>query len=117
MAMSNTTTVSYSISGNNFGGAGPVYSASVVNAAAQPPGSVNLASGFNSVTVPATALGVVIVPPSGNASSITLKGVTGDTGIPINPNAPTMLSWTAAQVGTVGITAGAAISNVTLLWM
>jgi len=53
-------------------------------------------SGFTTIdatTCPtfSTSGGVFIVPPTGNLSTITLKGVTGDTGIPLKVSAPTFL--------------------------
>ena len=38
-----------------------------------------------------TSGGVFIVPPTGNTNTITLKGVTGDTGILLKVSAPTFL--------------------------
>ncbi len=52
-----------------------------------------LASGDNVFTVPsspASPVGVIIVPPSGNAIVLTLKGAAGDTGLKINKTVPTV---------------------------
>ncbi len=46
---------------------------------------VTLASGANTITVPAGASYVFITPPSGNTIGLTWKGVSADTGTPIHP--------------------------------
>lgn len=62
------------------------------------PGSVEiktLASGANGITVPsggATTVSCTIVPPVGNTTSITLKGVSGDTGIRLHDTDPSTIS-------------------------
>lgn len=116
MAKTATTSLSYSLSGDNFGGSGPLYSLSVSNLSGTPPGSFTLANGFNSIPIPAAALGVVIVPPPGSAVTKTIKGVTGDTGMPIDPANPTLLRFTAAQNANLGLTANGA-ETITLLWV
>jgi hypothetical protein len=77
----------------------------------------NLSSGFNSVPIPSQAIGVAIVFPDGNAVTVTLKGVTGDTGIPLNPNGLAILTLpTVSPPTTIGLTAGGAINGVRFLW-
>jgi hypothetical protein len=76
---------------------------------------VNLANGFNSVAVKTAAKALTIVPPSGNATSITLKGVTGDTGIRIHNTDPTTIAIDSS-VTTIGLTAGGAITGVRFIW-
>jgi hypothetical protein len=60
--------------------------------------NVVLGSGANTIAVPSWASGVLIQPPSGNGVALTLKGVTGDTGIPISETGPTLLSFTTATI-------------------
>jgi len=86
------------------------------------PGAVTfqaLASGFNSITVPSstgvTVTSVTIKPPTGNTTTITLKGVTGDTGVALHPSDPTTIGI-ASTVTTIGLTAGAAIQGVRFFW-
>lgn len=82
------------------------------------PGAVellNLSSGFNTITVRPTATAVTIIPPALNTTSITLKGVTGDTGIRIHNTDPTTIAL-HSTVTTIGLTAGAAITGVRFLW-
>ena len=78
---------------------------------------VNLASGFNSVAVPtgSGAVGVTIVPPAGNTQTLTLKGVTGDTGVLLHKTDPTSLAIDSS-VTAIGITAGASITGVRFFW-
>lgn len=42
-----------------------------------------LASGLNTITIPTGTSLIMVQLPVGNAVAVTLKGVTGDTGIPI----------------------------------
>jgi hypothetical protein len=78
-----------------------------------------LASGANTITVP-TSTGVTvtactIIPPSGNTTSITLKGVTGDTGIRLHNTDPTSISIYSTTTDFC-LTAGAIIQGVRFIW-
>lgn len=77
----------------------------------------DLLSGFNQIDVPSgfTPVSVTIVPPSGNTTSCTLKGVTGDTGIRIHDTDPTNVAI-HSSVTSIGLTTGGAISNVRFYW-
>lgn len=75
---------------------------------------VNLSSGANTITVPSGAVAVTIIPPSANAVTMTLKGVTGDTGIALSLLAPCSLSL--ASVSSFVLTAGGAITGVRLIY-
>jgi len=103
---------------------GDVTGTETISAAANSasPGAVtvqSLASGFNSITVPTstgvTVKGVVIVPPSGNTTNITIKGVTGDTGIQLHDSDPAYISIDST-VTTIGLTAAAIIQGVRFFW-
>lgn len=77
-----------------------------------------LASGANTITPPlgATPKAVTIIPPSGNVISITLKGVTGDTGVLLHLTDPSSFGLGSAT-NTFVLTAGSLFTNpVTLLW-
>lgn len=78
-----------------------------------------LSSGFNSVSVPAstgvTVTSVTIVPPAGNTTAITLKGVTGDTGLRLHDTDPTTIALHSSLTA-IGLTAGAAIQGVRFFW-
>lgn len=73
-----------------------------------------LASGFNSITVPTGAKSVTIIPPSANAITLTLKGVTGDTGVKLHLTDPTVIALATAQA-TIGITTSGTVT-VRLVW-
>lgn len=71
---------------------------------------------FISTTGPAGAFGVLIEPPAGNLVGLTLKGVTGDTGIGIGTNTPTLIPFTTtASANVIGLTSAGAISGVVTL--
>lgn len=71
---------------------------------ARPSESIALSSGFNTLTRPSGADGVIIFPDPANTQTLTLKGVTGDTGLALNTKAPSVITCAA----NVGITAGGA---------
>lgn len=114
MAKTVTLRVSYAVSGDGFSGS-PLYDQQFQNVSGTPPGSFTLAAGFNSIPVPATALGVLIVPPPTSTNGKTLKGITGDTGTAMGIATPFYLSFTAGQLATIGITS-VGIETLTLLW-
>ena len=74
-----------------------------------------LASGANTITPPTGATGAVLVPPSGNSTSITFKGVTGDTGLRLHNTNPTFITLNAAT-DTFVLTTGAAITSFRIVW-
>ena len=76
---------------------------------------ITLAAGANTITKPSGALGVTIIPPSDNTVNITLKGVSGDTGIQLHDTHPTSLGLDASVVDIV-LTAVAEIAGVRLIW-
>lgn len=76
-----------------------------------------LTLGFNAISVPTSGsipTALTIIPFPGNAVSLIIKGVTGDTGIRINNIDPTSIALDPS-VSSIGITAGAAC-NVRLQW-
>lgn len=78
----------------------------------------SLASGANTITVPtggSTPTACTIIPPAANAVTITLKGVTGDTGVQLHSTDPTSLAIDDS-VTTFCLTAGDAIDGVRLVW-
>jgi hypothetical protein len=79
---------------------------------------VTLAIGANTITVPGggtTPTCCTIVKPSDNTTSITLKGVTGDTGIRLHDTDPDSISIDDS-VTTFVLTAAAEIIGVRLYW-
>ena len=86
------------------------------------PGTIEvktLALGANTITPPSvsgvTVKGVTIIPPEGNTSLMTLKGVTGDTGIPLHLTDPTSLGLDTTLT-TFVINAAASIVGVRFIW-
>lgn len=77
-----------------------------------------LSSGLNTITVPTggtVPTAVTIVPPADNTASITLKGVTGDTGVRIHDTDPTTIGLHSG-VTTFVLTTGAIITGIRLYW-
>jgi hypothetical protein len=64
------------------------------------------AAGFTAVPVPTGATVAIIIPPAANAVTITLKGITGDTGIPLSVNTPSVIACAATTA--FGLTVGGA---------
>lgn len=84
------------------------------------PGSITihtLALGANTITIPvgATCTAATIVPPSGNLQTLTLKGVTGDTGVPLHLTDPTTLALPSTST-TFVLTAGGVITALRIYW-
>lgn len=85
------------------------------------PGSVEiktLASGFTAHTPPTggtTVVALTLVPPSGNTTALTLKGVTADTGIRLHNTDPSTITIDPS-VTSIGLTTGAQIVGVRFYW-
>lgn len=71
-------------------------------------------TGFNAVTVPTGYTAVLVIPPSANAQTIQLKGVTGDTGVPLSKTLPSAIALGATAA--FGFTVGGSVT-LTLVWM
>ena len=84
------------------------------------PGSITihtLSSGANTITVPtggSTVVCATIVPPSGNTQTITLKGVTGDTGVAIHKTDPSSVALDS--VTSFVLTAGGTVTGLRIHW-
>ncbi len=87
----------------------------VTNAAAVPPSTQALTTGPNTVSVPAGAMGVKIKPPPTNGQTITLKGVTGDTGNALSKVEPTTWLFDTIPPATFVLTVGGNVT-VALVW-
>lgn len=72
----------------------------------------SLSSGANTITVPTGAKACAIQPDSANAQTLTLKGVTGDTGVPIGKTGATVLALDG-QASFVITAGGAATVEIT----
>jgi hypothetical protein len=75
---------------------------------------VDLVTGANTITPPTGTKAVTIIPPSGNLILITLKGVTGDTGVPLHLTDPSSIALNAAD--DFCLTAADDIVGVRLIW-
>lgn len=86
-----------------------------------------LSAGFNTVTVPistatpilagVTPKAAVIIPKTGNTSSMTLKGVTEDTGIPMSLTAPFILGFPALPPASFGIAVDTTATTCQIVWI
>ncbi len=109
-----TTTITYA---GNVQGTQTLAAAS--NAAS--PGKVDLvslASGANTISAPtggSTPVSVTIVPPAGNTVLMTVKGVTGDIGVPIHKTDPTTLALDST-FSSFCLTAAGIITGVRFFW-
>jgi hypothetical protein len=77
-----------------------------------------LASGANTITAPtggATVSAVTIIPPAGNTVVLTLKGVSGDTGIPLHLTGPSSIALPSSVVSFV-INAASTCTGVQFIW-
>lgn len=77
-----------------------------------------LASGFNTITIPTggtVPTACTIVPPTGNVVTITLKGVTGDTGVPLHLTDPTTIAFPSSST-TFGLTVSGTLTGIRFYW-
>ncbi len=75
--------------------------------------ALTLASGANTITVPSWASCCIIAPNSSNAVALTLKGVSGDTGIPLDLTAPSLVNFPGTPPASFVVTAGSTAATVT----
>ena len=81
---------------------------------------VTLAVGPNTITVPAGATNAIIIPPNDAypqpnpnwGGTLTLKGVTGDTGVPISSFFPTVLPFDATNTPSSFVLTATAIGTL-----
>jgi hypothetical protein len=78
---------------------------------------VGLTSGFNGLSVPVGTKLIVVIPPTDNTATLTVKGVTGDTGFKILMTEPTILTWGGSPGDTLGITASAVVTTLKVLYI
>lgn len=81
----------------------------------------DLASGFNEINVPPSltvhkAGGVIIRPPDNNNAAITLKGVTGDTGVSLSLVGLQMLVFPVTPPANFGLTLATAKEGFRFYW-
>lgn len=79
---------------------------------------ITLSVGANTITAPtggSTPTAVTIIPPTANTTLITLKGITGDTGIPLHKTDPTTIA-VDTTLTTFVLTVGTQIVGARLFW-
>lgn len=80
---------------------------------------ITLGVGANTISPPSVAglviTGLTIVPPAGNITVLTMKGVTGDIGVPLHITDPTSLALDPSFINLV-LTVTVAIAGVRLIW-
>ena len=79
---------------------------------------LTLAPGANTISVPTggtAPTAVLIIPPSGNTQLMTLKGVTGDTGVPIHKTDPTNIALDSTCASLV-LNAAGTVTGLRLIW-
>ena len=77
-----------------------------------------LSSGANTITLPtggSTVVSCTIVPPPGNTVSLTIKGISGDTGFRLHNTDPTTLTF-HSTVSTFVITTDNTCTGVRFYW-
>lgn len=78
---------------------------------------VDLSSGANTITLPTGTTAVLIIPPDTNTQTITVKGVSGDTGVRVQPDEPILLAIDQSVTTTFVITTGGAIAGVRIVFL
>lgn len=79
----------------------------------------SLTTGANIITVPEPSgflvSGVTIIPPAGNTATLTLKGVSGDTGVGIHPTDPTSIGIATGTTSFV-LSASAGVAGLRIVF-
>lgn len=116
MATTATRVTTITFTGDVNGAQAP---AAASNAAS--PGQIQiltLTTGANTITPPtggSTVVACTIIPPAGNTQLITLKGVSGDTGIPLHKTDPTTIAVDTTMSSFV-LNAAGAVTGLRLIW-
>ena len=108
----------YTIQGTAQGNAPGTQQINVVMDISVPLGAVTkqaLASGLNTITIPTGTKLIIVQLPAGNAVDVTLKGVTGDTGIPMIADGGVAAFQPKSTNTTFVLTAGGAIATLTTI--
>lgn len=121
MSIASTRVVTATFSGEGFQNA---FTFTAGNNASSPGATTihTLSVGANTITIPTGGSQVqaaTIIPPTGNTSTLTVKGTTGDTGIAIHKTDPTSLALDTTSttqtsfVITVGVTT---VTGLHIVW-
>lgn len=106
MSATGTVTIAATVSGLPSGAKSFSFAYGPITGAVGEILDVALSTGNNTITVPAGATWLLIVPPSGNAIQLTLKGVSGDTGFALDLTRATLLPLTAGTTSVILSAAG-----------
>lgn len=77
--------------------------------------NTDLANGANTITVPTGSTMCVFVPPSTNTQTLTLKGISGDTGIAMAVNKPALIPL--SSVASFVITTNGAVTGCEFIFL
>lgn len=78
--------------------------------------TVNLTAGTNTITVPSGTTAAVIIPPTTNTQTISLRGAAGDTGVALSRTKPTVLSFDTTVTSFI-LVAGGTINGLVVAFM
>lgn len=82
--------------------------------------NIALTNGTTTITCPSTTVfqvrAALIVPPTNNAGTITLKGASGDTGIAISGINPTMLTFSTTATPSSFLLVASTTTNIQVFW-
>jgi hypothetical protein len=112
MAKASTTTISNAVVGD---GQNTSQTSTVTTAASAPPTTAALVNGSLTIAIPAIAAGFTLVPPVGSIVTKTLKGIAGDTGIPLAPAGICSIPLVPGALANFVITANAA-ETIQIFW-
>lgn len=77
---------------------------------------IDLTTGANTITIPTGASAVIIIPPTTNTQALTLKGVSGDTGISIHKTSPTYVPFGTTPANFV-VTSGGTVTGCAFIFV
>lgn len=101
-----------------FTGSGPTINVNTTISVPAPVAGVQLIallSGLNTITIPTGTKIVTVQLPAGNTQTVTLKGVTGDTGILMLKDGGYISFTPDSSVTSFALTTGGAISALTVI--
>lgn len=120
MSITSTRVITANFSGDGFANA---FVFSATQNASSPGGSsiYTLPSGSTVIAFPtggSTVYGATIIPPSGNTSTITIKGTTADTGIAIHKTDPTSVAFDTTSTTQTGftMTVSSTVTGLRIIW-
>lgn len=119
MAKSSSAQVTVTFAGDGLSSAAPFAPPPLVNATASPSGGpvqIKLSLGENTFVVPDGAVGLLITPGN-DTHDIVLRGATGETGIYLKTDAPTLLRLDVTQTTSFILYTGTAAVTIFFTWL